>query len=339
MILVTGGTGLVGSHLLLHLAKMDRSVKAIYRNKDKLAAVRQVFSFYVDDADELYDKIEWVQADINDIPALNEAFRGITEVYHCAALISFDPDDLQILIEVNETGTANVVNFCIDHQIQKLCYVSSIAAIGSYEHQPWVSEDTEWKNENANPYSLTKHLAEMEVWRATLEGVPVVIVNPGVIIGPGFWNSGSGKLFKLAAKGPKFYPPGGTGFVAIEDVVQIMIKLMTSPIENERFITVSDNLSYKEILSRITTHLDKKPPTKELSIGLLKLLRPLDWLLHILIGRRRRLTKAQLYSLQNRSYYKNDKVKNMLGYTFGSLDEAIRFSSEKFKESNLPASS
>ena len=339
MILVTGGTGLVGSHLLLHLAKMDLSVRAIYRNAEKLATVRGVFAFYVNNADELLNKIDWVEADINDIPALESAFDNITEVYHCAALISFDPNDLQLLIDANETGTANVVNLCIARTIRKLCYVSSIAAIGRYEGQAWVSEDTEWRNELANPYALTKHLAEMEVWRATQEGIPVVIINPGVIIGPGFWNSGSGRLFKIAAKGSKYYPPGGTGFVAIEDVVQMMIKLMTSPIKNERFIAVSDNLSYKEILSRIAKNLDKRPPHKELSIGILKMLRPLDWLLNILFGRKRSLSKAQLYSLQNRSYYSNEKVKNMIGYEYGSLDEAINFSSDKFKELSLPASS
>ena len=332
MILVTGGTGLVGSHLLLHLAKMDHPVRAVYRNPDKLDSVRRVFSYYDHQADQLYDKIEWVRANINDIPALESAFVDITRVYHCAALISFDPNDLPTLIEVNETGTANVVNLCIAHGIKKLCYVSSIAAIGRNEAQDWVSEETEWKNEYANPYALTKHLAEMEVWRATQEGVPVVIVNPGVIIGPGYWDSGSGKLFKIAAKGSKYYPPGGTGFVGINDVIQMMTSLMASPIKNERFIAVSENLSYQEILSRISSNLGKKPPKKEISLGVLKILRRVDWLLNILFGRKRSLSRAQLYALQYRTYYKNDKAIKMMGFEYSSLEEAIMFSSAKFIE-------
>ena len=127
--------------------------------------------------------------------------------------------------------------------------------------------------------------------------------------------------------------------MAIEDVVKMMIKLMASPIKNERFIAVSDNLSYKEILSRIAKNLDKRPPSKALNIGFLKILRPLDWLLNILFGRKRSLSKAQLYSLQNRSYYSSEKVNNMMGYEYGSLDEAIKFSSAKFKELSLPAAS
>ena len=339
MILVTGGTGLVGSHLLLHLAKMDHPVRAIYRDPDKLESVRKVFNYYDDQAYELYSKIEWIKADINDIPALGTAFREITHVYHCAALISFDPNDLSRLIEVNEIGTANVVNLCIAHGIQKLCYVSSIAAIGRHEDQNWVDEETEWKNEHANPYALTKHLAEMEVWRATQEGVPVVIVNPGVIIGPGFWDSGSGRLFKVAAKSSKYYPPGGTGFVNVDDVIQMMIKLMESPLKNERFIAVSENLSYQEILSRISVSLGKRPPRKEISLGVLKILRRMDWLLSILFGRKRRLSKSQVYALQHRIYYKNDKAINMMGFQFSPLDQAIKFSGEKFMEQSPVAAS
>ena len=330
MILVTGGTGLVGSHLLLHLTKKDRPVRAIYRNVEKLKSVRKVFSYYEVHVDPLFDKIEWVEADINDIPAMELAFRDISHVYHCAAMISFDPNDLPKLIDVNEDGTANVVNLCIARKIHKLCYVSSIAAIGRDESSKWISEDTDWKNEHSNPYALTKHLAEMEVWRATQEGVPVAIVNPGIIIGPGFWDSGSGRLFKAVSKGPRYYPPGGSGFVGINDVVQMMTQLMASSVQNERFIAVSDNLSYKEILSRIAKNLGKKPPRRELSIGLLKILRRFDWLLNIFFGRKRSLSKAQIYALQHRCYYKNDKIKNMIGFEYSSLEEAIKFSSQQF---------
>ena len=320
----------MGSHLLLHLSKKDQPVRAIYRNAEKLKSVRKVFSYYVDHVDPLFAKIEWVEADINDIPAMESAFSDISHVYHCAALISFDPNDLPQLIEVNEGGTANVVNLCIARKIQKLCYVSSIAAIGRDEASKWISEDTDWKNEHNNPYALTKHLAEMEVWRATQEGIPVVIVNPGIIIGPGYWESGSGRLFKAVSKGPRYYPPGGSGFVGIDDVVQMMIQLMASSVQNERFIAVSDNLSYKEILSRIAENLGKKPPQRELSIILLKILRRFDWLLNILFGRKRSLSKAQIYALQHRCYYKNDKIKNMIGYEYSSLEEAIKFSCQQF---------
>ena len=339
MILVTGGTGLVGSHLLLHLVKMDSSIRAIYRNPDKLQLVRKVFSYYVPNPDELLEKIEWVAADINDIPAMELAFEGINAVYHCAALISFDPKKLQELIQINEVGTVNMVNLSISRQIRKFCYVSSIAAIGKPEDQVWLNENTEWKNVHSNPYALTKHLAEMEVWRATQEGVPAVIVNPGVIIGPGFWDSGSGALFRAASKGPKYYPPGGTGFVAVEDVVQMMVQLMQSEIVNERFIAVSENLSYQEILKRITDQLGKKPARKELSLGLLKILWRLDWILSFVFGLKRRLSKAQVHSLQNRCYYNNDKAIKMLGFEYGSLNEAIEFSSTKFIEENPAFSS
>ena len=235
MILVTGGTGLVGSHLLLHLLHGELKVKATYRNADKLEDVKKIFSYYTADTEELFAKIKWIEADLNDLPSLEDAFKGITQVYHCAALISFDPRDFHELRKINIKGTANVVNLCIAKKVKKLCYVSSIGAIGPSLNGGMSTEENEWQDGVSNVYAMSKHSAELEVWRGSQEGIPVVIVNPGVILGPGFWNSGSGLLFKMASEGPRFYPPGGTGFVTVNDVVKTMVQLMDSDIKNEAF--------------------------------------------------------------------------------------------------------
>ena len=164
MILVTGGTGLVGSHLLFELTKSDQNIRALYRRTETIEKVKKVFSYYSDQIDFQFKKIEWIQGDLNDIPKLEEAFKDITHVYHCAALISFAPNDYNQLKKINTEGTANIVNLCITHSIQKLCYVSSVATVGFDPLK--ISEETIWKSEEIqNVYALTKHAAEMEVWR------------------------------------------------------------------------------------------------------------------------------------------------------------------------------
>ncbi|MFS4468683.1 NAD-dependent epimerase/dehydratase family protein [Maribacter sp. 2210JD10-5] len=332
MVLVTGGTGLVGSHLLLELVKTGISTRAIYRSETKLREVKKVFGYYTENPDELFERIEWVIADILDIPALTEAFEGITHVYHAAALISFDPNDFNRLQKTNVEGTANVVNLCIANNVKKLCYVSTIGTIGRSTGDTKANEETEWSAMNTNVYSISKHMAEMEVWRGSQESLSVVIVNPGVIIGPGFWETGSGKLFKTVNKGYGFYPPGGTGFVSVNDVVRGMIRLMNSPIVNERYIMVAENLSFKSILAKIAPKLGEKTPGKVLKIWQLQIARYGDWLVNLLTRRGRRITRNTIYSLKNPEYYDNSKIKTILNFKFEPLEKSIAFSAAKFIE-------
>ncbi|EDO27576.1 predicted protein, partial [Nematostella vectensis] len=262
MILVTGGTGLVGSHLLYELALKNLPIKAIYRTKESLATVKRVFSYFTTNVDELFNKIQWIQADITDVPSLDEAFKEVTLVYHAAALVSFNSKDYRAMRQVNIDGTANMVNFCIANKVKKMCFVSSIATIGNATNNTIVTEENEWNSEASNTcYAITKHGAEMEVWRASQEGVEVVIVNPGVILGAGFWDVNTGQLFSKIAKGFQFYTEGVTGFVGVSDVVKAMITLTEQPIKNERFILISENKSFKEIFTLIAKALSKKPPS------------------------------------------------------------------------------
>ena len=332
MVLVTGGTGLIGSHLLLYLLNSEVALRAIHRKGSDLEKVKTIFSYYSAKPDDLFRRIEWVEADINDIPSLEDAFHGVTQVYHCAALISFDPSDFEKLRKINEEGTANIVNLCNVNKVAKLCYVSSIAAIGKSVKGTVTTEETEWDYTDANVYALTKYAAEMEVWRASQEGLSTVIVNPGVVIGPGFWNSGSGRLFKMAAKELQFYPPGGSGFITVNDVVKIMVQLMDSEVVNERFIAVHKNLNYQEILSDIARGFGKTAPVHKLKFWQLEILWRIDWLWCLLTGKKRKLTKVGVLSLKNPQEFSNIKVVNRLDFEFESMAEVIHFSCNRFKE-------
>ncbi|WP_100610183.1 NAD-dependent epimerase/dehydratase family protein [Confluentibacter lentus] len=324
MILVTGGTGLVGSHLLYKLVRADEKVRAIYRNEQKLENVKNVFSTYTDDYKSLFETIEWFKADILDIPSLTEAFKDVSYVYHCAALVSFEPNKYHALRKVNIEGTANIVNFCISNNIKKLCYVSSIATLGHTLNKEPITEETIWNPEtDNNVYAITKYGAEMEVWRATQEGLDAVIVNPGVILGAGIWNDGSGSLFKKAYKGFKYYPKGTVALVSVEDVVSIMIALLKSDVKNERFVLVAENWTFKKFLHVLAKSVNKTPPEKSASPWLLQIMWRLDWLKYSLTGKPRKLTKQLSNSLSRETYYSNEKIKLALNFDFQSVEGTI----------------
>ncbi len=326
MILVTGGTGLVGSHLLYKLATTTNNIRAIYRRAHKLESVKKVFSYYTDDVETLYNKIDWIETDLNDVPALADAFIGVTYVYHCAAFVSFEPDKYHQLRKINIEGTANIVNLCVAHNVNKLCYVSSIAAIGHHQNDDrLITEDTHWNPEDDNSvYAITKYGAEIEVWRGTQEGVDTVIVNPGIILGPGFWKGGgSGSLIKQVYKGFPYYTNGISAYVDVWDVIEVMYQLMQSDIKNERFIVISDNVSFRDFQEKAAASLGVSPAKKEATPLVLEIGWRLDWLRHKLLGKRRRLSKQMARTAKTKTVYDNSKIKSALDYKFKALDESI----------------
>lgn len=331
MVLVTGGTGLIGSHLLYKLVKSDEHVKAIYRSEKKLEIVEKVFSYYTENPKAAIDKIEWIKSDLLDIPSLTEAFKDVTLVYHCAAFVSFEPDKYHLLRQTNIDGTANIVNLCVANNVKKLCYLSSIAAVGEPNKDGELSETSEWNREVDNSvYAITKYGAEIEVWRGSQEGLDVVIVNPGVVLGAGIWRYGSGSIFNRIYKGNPYYTSGSIGLVDIEDVVNIMITLVESSIKNERFVLVAENWSYKQFLQTVAKSLNVKEPNKEVKMWQLQISWRLDWLVHKLKGRRRRFTKQLVKTLMTKKKYNNQKIKNYLHYTFKPIDKSINEVSQVF---------
>lgn len=321
---------MVGSHLLFRLMEKGFAVRAVYRKNSNLDQTKKTFACYSDKADELFQKIDWVEADINDIPALEKAFAKVTRVYHCAALISFDPRAYRELQKINSRGTTNIVNLCLANSVEKLCYASTIGTVGKSLNGATATEETDWTEAEANVYALTKYAAEMEVWRGSQEGLPVVIVNPGIIIGPTSWNRGSGALFTTANRGYNYYPPGGTGFITVHDLVRMMIQLMESSIKNERYIAVAENLTYQEILKRIAKALRKNPPRKQLKFWQLEIFRLFESIWSALTGKERKMTKNSIRSLKNRQVFDNQKVVRDLDFEFEDLSETLQFTADRF---------
>ncbi|MEW4923646.1 NAD-dependent epimerase/dehydratase family protein [Algibacter sp. 2305UL17-15] len=324
MVLVTGGTGLVGAHLLYKLVSNNEPVRAIYRTEKKLQNVKNVFSGYTENYKSLFDKIDWVNADILDIPSLDEALKNVDYVYHCAAFVSFEPDKYQQLRRTNIEGTANIVNLCITNKVKKLCYVSSIATIGKPLKDIPITEEIAWNpEEDNNVYAITKYGAELEVWRGTQEGLDAVIVNPGVILGAGIWRYGSGSLFKKVHKGLKYYTSGSIGLVSVKDVVEIMTLLLKSDIKNKRYILVAENWSYKAFFQTIAKALNVKQPQKTAKPWLLHMAWRLDWLKRLITGKRRVLTKQVVNSLITTKEYSSKKIEKELDYSFEPISNCI----------------
>ena len=332
MILVTGGTGLVGSHLLFDLAKKGESIRALKRENSSLLDVRECFSYYTDSADELFDKIEWVNGDMLDIESLENALEGITKVYHCAAIVSFKKTDKAKIKRINVEGTRNLVNTCLDHKIQKLCFVSSVAALGTPEEKDEiVSETTPWSPEDKrSDYSMSKFNSELEVWRGIEEGLDAVIVNPSIILGPGHWHKGSSLLFTSVAKGMKYFTRGITGYVDVRDVSKAMIQLMDSDIKNQRFLLNSDNCSYEFIFKTIAKALNLPEPNKYASPFLTGIAWRLAYLKKIFLFKEPSFTKTTARSSHNCTYYSNQKIKETLDFKFISVEESIRDTAKQY---------
>lgn len=316
MILVTGATGLVGSHLLVQLLQENEEVKALFRSEKQLEKVKNVFAFK--NQLGLFDNIHWVKGDITDIPSLEIAFENVTHVYHCAALISFDPNDEDALRKINIEGTANVVNCCIDFNIKKLCHVSSIAALGdTKEHENIITEDTEWNPEELHSdYAITKYGAEIEVWRGFQEGLDVVIVNPSVIFGYGFPNQGSDVIIQSVKKGLSFYTNGTIGIISVEDVTKCMVQLMKSTISGERYILVGENVILKDFLTYLATLLNTKVPTIYASKTMTSIAWRLDWLIAKITNRKRKLTRTTAKASHSVDVYDTSKIVTDLNYSF-----------------------
>ncbi|MDI6049724.1 NAD-dependent epimerase/dehydratase family protein [Flavobacterium sp. XS2P24] len=328
MILVTGGTGLVGAHLLLHLIESrsigSEKVRAIYRSLASMKKTKSLFATYKKES--LFDQIEWVPADITEVPSLEIAFQNIDTVYHCAALISFDPKDEDALRKTNIEGTANIVNFCIAYEIKKLCFVSSIATLGDLlPHEKFITEETEWNPEKPhNDYAISKYGAEMEIWRGQQEGLSVIIVNPGVILGPGFREQGSGQLFTKVKNGLKFYTLGSTGFVAVSDVVRMAHQLMQSEIKNERFTLIAENSVFRDILNSMADALGVKKPEIHAKPFFMEMLWRLDWFVSNVLQQKRKLSQTTAKASYSTTIFSNQKIKDTLKTDFINIHQYIK---------------
>lgn len=331
MILVTGATGLIGSHLLYKLVSDNNNVIALKRKNSSLDNVKRTFGYYSTDVEKLFTKIIWREGDILNFEEVDTVFKDITKVYHCAAIVSFNPKEKKKIIKNNVEGTANIVDACIKNNIKKLCHVSSIASLGGKKNEI-IDESAQYDlNALKSAYSESKYRSELEVWRGIEEGLNAVIVNPAVVVGPGNWKTGSSSIFYNIWKGLNFYTEGITGYVDVMDVVNIMQQLMESDIKNERFVLNSQNINYKDFLSEIAKSLNCRIPQYKASDLLLNIAWRIDKIKSFIPGQKHLITKEIAKSASEICNYSNDKIKTTLNYNFIPVFESIKRTSEFFR--------
>lgn len=336
-IFVTGGTGLVGSHLLYDLLGSGQQVRALMRPTSNLKWIKKVFSYYTDEPDKLFEKIEWVEGDILDYHSMEDLLADVSEIYHCAAMVSFHADDRDSMLNNNVKGTANLINAAIYNNVKKFCHVSSIAALGKTTDGSEINEETYWiPSKQKTGYSLSKFFSEMEVWRGIEEGLEGVIVNPSIILGPGNWDIGSPKLFQAIGKGLKYYTKGETGFVDVRDVASAMIMLMDADnfekTKNQRFILNAGNLGYQDFFNKIADALQKPRPKTFASDVILQTAWRAARLASFFSGKRPMITKEAISGSNKINRFNGEKIKNTIDFQYRNLDETISDIAQLFQK-------
>ncbi|NEN24942.1 NAD-dependent epimerase/dehydratase family protein [Cryomorpha ignava] len=327
MILVTGSTGIVGTRLLFDLIKLGKQVRALKRKDSDTEFVKRVFQFYDSkNGETYYNKIEWCDGDITDIESLEAAFKDIKYCYHSAALVSYDSSYREKLLEVNAEGTENVVNLAIEAGVLKICHISSVSALGRAKAGSLTDENDYWnRDDNNSIYGLSKFMAEREVWRGTAEGLPAVIVNPSIILGPAKSHQSSGMLMSLLRKGVAFYPEGIAGYVDVRDVSQACISLMDSEIQNKRYLLNAENLNFKTLLDTAAGIFGNSKPKIKLSPWMLSLawIGAKGWA--AITGGKPKVTRETARSASRENTFSNSKISETLKINFVPVGESLLY--------------
>ncbi len=325
MILITGATGLVGSHVLFDLVKAGKKVRVLKRSSSNLEIVSKIFSLYGASYEHMLAAIEWVDGDVTDYYSLLGALDGVRQVYHCAATVSFNPADIDHMMYVNVEGTNNVVNACLETGVDKLCFVSSVAALGRTGEDVLIDESSDWVDSADNSgYALSKHASEREVWRGIAEGLPAVIVNPSIIIGPGDPQKSSVQLLKQAHKGNLFFTSGVNSFVDVRDVSRAMITLMESPVSGKRFVLSGGNHTYRYLFNLMADAFGRRRPRINARPWMLELAWRADKIASVISRRPVLLTRDTARAANKRIRYSSKNITDEFGFSFIPIEVSIR---------------
>lgn len=324
MVLVTGGTGFLGSYIIKELIEKNYSVRAIRRPTSKLP-------FYI--PAEILDRVEWVEADLLDLVSLEDAMEGADAVIHSAATVSFHKSDKNLMYQVNTQGTCHLVNTALEKNVPRFIHVSSVAALGRTKTNSHVTEEKKWQeSDNNTHYAISKHKAEMEVWRGIGEGLNAVIINPSTFLGHGDWNTTSCRIFKAVYDEFPWYTIGVNGFVDVEDVARTTRLLMESDISEQRYIVNAENWSFEKLLNEIADGFGKKHPTRKANPFLTNFVRRIEQMKTLFADSKPLLTKESARVANSITYFANDKLLRALpGFSFTPLQETIQKACKKYQ--------
>lgn len=312
-IFITGATGLVGAQFIRKLLGEGYRVVALRRKEVPDPWLK-----------EIDDQIEWRLGDINDVQSLLKAMNGCQHVIHAAAMISFLPKRRQLMMETNIQGTANMINVALELKMASFVHVSSVSSLGRYKMDGIIDESKQWKDHKQNTgYAISKYKAELEAYRGFHEGLNVLIVNPATVIGYSDWTRGSSRMFQLAYKGNKFAPKGRMGFIMVEDVVDLTLKLLKRKCFGERFILTAEQHSFTDILGMVAKGFNKRPPT----LTVTPFLAGFAWRMHAVqswfTGLEPGISKETARYTQYDYHYSNAKVMHAVDHKLRDVESGI----------------
>jgi len=314
--LVTGANGFLGSWLCKRLLEEGYDVTALIRKNSDLSEIDHL-------------KLKYAYGDVTDKPSLQTAFKNQEYIFHLAGVVAYAKHQRQLMNKVNVEGTQNVVDILIEQQSAKLLNLSSVVAIGSSFKPEILNENSDYLISDLNlGYFETKRIAENIVTRAAKNNlIHAINVNPSTIYGFGDAKKGSRKnQIKVAQGKLPFYTRGGVNVVSVEDVCDGIIQAIQSGHSGERYILSSDNMTIKDLFSKIAYFAGVKAPSIYLPFWLLKILG------HIGDIRQKGLTTENAYTSSMFHWFDCHKAKQNLGFKPKSSDIAIENSVRWMKD-------
>lgn len=327
---------MIGSHLLYELVLNGGDIKALKRKSSDLRKVLQVFSYYSPNPKKLFDKIEWVDGDVTDYFLMENLLKDVDQVFHSAGLVSFNKRNRKSMQLTNVDGTANMINAALENKVKKFCHVSSVAALGRHQNELLINEETNWTpSRKVSAYSESKFFSETEVWRGIEEGLDAVIINPSIVLGPGYWEVSSSRLFHTVWQGLKFYTKGVTGFVDVRDVVKAMILLMDNKwfeqVKNQRYLLSSENWSYQDLFYAIADALEKPRPSFYASNLMLSFAWRLAAISQKITGNLSSVSREAVEGSNRINNFDGSRISRLTGFQYRKLEDTIHYTAQKLK--------
>jgi len=308
-ILVTGGTGFLGGHVI------DNLIDLGFTNIHSISRALSV---------QPRKNINYHICDILDIPELEEYVDQADYIIHTAGIISYQKKDYQKMFDVNEKGTENLLNLSLLSHVKKFIHISSTAAFGNSGKQEIIDEAYIWNNKNHfTQYGLSKHMAEMQVWRAQAEGLSTIILSPSLMLGAGDWKRGTASIFNTIYRGLDYYPAGINGMVDVKDVAQLACDMIGNGKSSNLYIINAENLSYQKLFEKIARAFNKNIPHKAITGWRKYLALIIDFWKSVSLNRERHLSLENLRNTELVKTYDNRKLLQDIHYEYRSISETV----------------